>query len=78
MINVKGLYFICNQHGHHVANCPTRSLTIDNRKDDKEGDIQEETYVPPTIDNVVEEDEECDQLAMIKLPQQAKPGLGVV
>ena len=78
MSNLKCPYFRSKQPGHFAAQCPTRSLAIDNQENDKEGEIQEETYDPPTIDDVVEEDEEYDQLTMIKLSQPTKPDLLVV
>ena len=39
--------------------------------------MKEWTYEPPTIDDLNDE-EEFDQLAIVKLPQSSKPDLGVV
>ena len=73
----KDTCFNCKQAGHFAAECSKRSLAIYNIENEEEGDIHEETYNPPTIDDV-EEEEEYDQLAMIKLFQPSKPDLGVL
>ena len=72
----KGTCFNCKQPEHFAAQYPKRSLVIDSREEEK-GDSHEETYDPPTIEDV-EEEEEYDQLAMIKLSQPSKLNLGVV
>ena len=54
-------------------------MAIDDREfeEENEGDMQEHTYDPPTLEDV-DEEEEFDQLAMITHPHQVQPDLGVV
>ena len=78
MSNQKGISFKCQQPGHFAAQCPKRALAIgEQESEEKEGDVQEWMYEPPTIDDLNDE-EEFDQLAIVKLPQSSKPDLGVI
>ena len=79
MTSQKGVCFKCQQPRHFAAQCPKWSLAIDDReiKEEEKRDLQEQTYDPPT-NEYVDEKEEFDQLAMIKLPQPPTLDLGVV
>ena len=69
MSSQKGVCFKCQQPGHFAAQCPKRSLAIDDREieEEEERDLQEQTYDPPTT-KYVDDEEEFDQLTMIKCP----------
>ena len=68
MSSQKGVRFKCQQPRHFAAQCPKRSLAIDDREiEEEEGELQGQTYDPPTLEDV-DEEAEFDQLAMIKLP----------
>ena len=79
MSSHKVVCFKCQQPGHFAAPCPKRSLVINDREieEEEERDLQEQTYDHPTTE-YVDEEEEFDQLAMIKLPQPPTPDLGVM
>ena len=66
MSNQRGICFKCQQPGHFAAQCPKRPLAIGEQASEEEGDVQEWTYGPPTLDDLNDE-EEFDQLAMVKL-----------
>ena len=68
MSSQKGVCFKCHQPGHFAAQCPKRNLAIDDREtEEEERYLQEQTYDPPTIE-YVDEEEEFDQVAIIELP----------
>ena len=59
MSSQKGVCFKCQQYGHFVAQCPKRSLAIDDREieEEEERDLQEQMYDPATTEYVDEEEE---------------------
>ena len=67
MSNQRGICFKCQQPGHFAAQCPKRNLAIGEQESEEEGDVQELTYDPPTLEDLHDE-EEFDQLAIVKLP----------
>ena len=78
MSNQRGICFKCQQPGHFAAQCPKRNLAIDELESEvEEGYVHELTHDPPTLDDL-DDEEEFDQLPIVKLSQPLKPNLKIV
>ena len=53
MSNQRDICFKCQLPGHFAAQCPKGALAIgEQASEEEEGDVQEWTYDPPTLDDL--------------------------